>query len=107
MPGREADAGTRAGEAGTRGERRTGTRGGRAREAGTRGAPADGHARRRRKGLSVPPDRTAPRLFGRGAAYGCWKPASWRIFCASGVLSQATNAAAASLFLDCFSVAAG
>ncbi len=43
----------------------------------------------------------------RGAAYGCWKPASWRIFCASGVLSQATNATAASLFLDCFSVAAG
>lgn len=42
-----------------------------------------------------------------GAGYGCWKPAPWRIFCAAGVESQATNAAAASLCSDVFRVAAG
>ncbi len=90
MTGREADAGTRGrgghtwGGAGTRG--RGGMRG----------------------GAVPPPGPDSPRLFGAGVAgYGCWKPASWRIFCASEVLSQATNAAAASAFLDCFSVAAG
>jgi hypothetical protein len=39
--------------------------------------------------------------------YGCWKPAAERIFCASGVLSHFTNAAAASAFSDVFRVAAG
>lgn len=52
-----------------------------------------------------PSDGTGPP--GAVCGYGCWKPAPWRIFCASGVESQATNAAAASPCFDAFSVAAG
>lgn len=81
---------------------------GRKGEAYAGAAGGRGRARARRRGCLSP--RTRQPLLpstGSGAAYGCWKPASWRTFCASGVLSQATNAAAASVFLDCFSVAAG
>ncbi len=46
-------------------------------------------------------------LRARPGRHGFWKPASRRIFCASGVDSQDTNAAAASLFPEDFSVAAG
>ncbi len=62
-----------------------------------------GAVRARRTGGAWP----GARLWARSAGYGCWKPAPWRIFCAAGVESQATNAAAASLCLDAFSVAAG
>ncbi|SCD62481.1 hypothetical protein GA0115235_1199168 [Streptomyces sp. DpondAA-F4a] len=61
-------------------------------------------------GRSCVPDAACPpggrRCF-RNTSYGCWKPASARIFCASGVDSHVTNAAAASLCFEVFRVAAG
>ena len=48
-----------------------------------------------------------PGQVSRGAGHGCWKPASRRSFCASGVLSHLTKSAAASEFSDSFRVAAG
>lgn len=76
--------------------------------AGVRRRDCPSPAAARQEGLPVPPDRAVPLGHpNAGVAYGFWKPASWRIFCASGVLSQATNAAAASAFLDCLSEAAG
>lgn len=58
------------------------------------------------RGAAAPTHRGTAVCPGPGR-YGFWKPASWRIFCPSGEESQATNAAAASAFSDCFRVAAG
>lgn len=68
-------------------------------EAGRLHAGRDGETS---TGARPPPDRAPAHPH-----YGFWKPASWRIFCASGVESQATKAAAASLLLEVFRVAAG
>lgn len=44
---------------------------------------------------------------GSWACYGFWKPAPWRIFCASGLSSHFTNAAAAAECFESLTVAAG
>ncbi len=69
--------------------------------------PSDGTGLPGRGAVRLRGRRAEARRSARSAGYGCWKPAPWRIFCAAGVESQATNAAAASLCLDAFSVAAG
>ena len=54
-----------------------------------------------------PRRRRPPNRAARHTRYGFWKPASWKIFWASGVQSHFTNASAAAEFFDVLSVAAG